>query len=163
MTFNSEKFECLRYWAHPDKAPSFQYLAPDSQPIEVKEDLRDLGVRISSNLSFDIHIQNTVTAASRLVGWGLRTFAGRGRSVMMTLMKSLVQPKLDYCSQLWSPSDQTSINQLESVQRHLVNRICDKRLTGLNYWEKLSELHLTRAGRGCRIGIFKYYMIILKY
>ena len=142
MTFNSEKFECLRYWAHPDKAPSFQYLAPDSQPIEVKEDLRDLGVRISSNLSFDIHIQNTVTAASRLVGWGLRTFAGRGRSVMMTLMKSLVQPKLDYCSQLWSPSDQTSINQLESVQRHLVNRICDKRLTGLNYWEKLSELHL---------------------
>ena len=47
MTFNSEKFECLRYWADPDKAPSFQYLAPDSQPIEVKTDLRDLGVRIS--------------------------------------------------------------------------------------------------------------------
>ena len=57
-------------------------------------------------------------------------------------MKSLVQPKLDYCSQLWSPSDQASINQLEAVQRHLVNRICDRRLSGLNYWEKLSELHL---------------------
>ena len=84
MTFNSDKFECLRYWADPDKAPSFQYLAPDSQPIEVKTDLRDLGVRISSNLSFDIHIQNTVTAASRLVGWGLRTFAGRSRAVMLT-------------------------------------------------------------------------------
>ena len=61
---------------------------------------------------------------------------------MMTILKSLVQPKLDYCSQLWSPSDQTSINQLESVQRHLVNRICDRRLFSLNYWEKLSELHL---------------------
>ena len=43
MTFNSDKFECLRYWAEPDKAPPFQYLAPDNQPIEVKSDLRDLG------------------------------------------------------------------------------------------------------------------------
>ena len=142
MTFNSEKFECLRYWADPDKAPPFQYLAPDSQPIEVKTDLRDLGVRISSNLSFSIHIENVVTAASKLVGWGLRTFHGRGRAVMLTLLKSLVQPKLDYCSQLWSPSDQSSINRIESVQRHLVDRITDRKLIGLNYWEKLSELHL---------------------
>ena len=63
MTFNSDEFECLRYWADPNKAPNFQYLASDSQPIKVKEDLRDLGVRISSNLSFSIHIQNTITAA----------------------------------------------------------------------------------------------------
>ena len=61
---------------------------------------------------------------------------------MLTLMKSLVQPKLDYCSQLWSPADQASINSLESVQYHLVNRIKDQRLRGLNYWEKLKELKL---------------------
>ena len=63
MTFNSTKFECLRYRADSE-APSFQYLAPDKTPIQVKEDLRDLGTRISSNLNFNIHIQNTVTAAS---------------------------------------------------------------------------------------------------
>ena len=61
---------------------------------------------------------------------------------MLTLLKSLVQPKLDYCSQLWSPSDQNSINKLEAVQRHLVTKIKDSRLSGLNYWEQLSELHL---------------------
>ena len=61
---------------------------------------------------------------------------------MLTLLKSLVQPKLDYYSQLWSPSDQTSINKPESVQRHLVDRIKDKRLLGLTYWEKLSEIRL---------------------
>ena len=142
MTFNSDKFECLRYWAEPDKAPPFQYLAPDNQPIEVKSDLRDLGVRISSNLSFSIHIQNTVMAATKLVGWGLRTFQGRTRGIMLTLLKSLVQPKLDYCSQLWSPADQLSINKIESVQRHLVGRIKDNKLDGLNYWEKLVELKL---------------------
>ena len=142
MKFNSEKFECLRYWANPDSAPQFQYLSPDGQPIEVKADLRDLGVQLSSNLSFNIHIENTVTAASKLVGWGLRTFWGRGRAVMLTLLKSLVQPKLDYCSQLWSPADQLSINKLEAVQHHLVDRIQDRQLSGLNYWEKLEKLHL---------------------
>ena len=142
MKFNSDKFECLRFWPDPEKAPSFPYLAPDNQPIEVKQDLRDLGVRISSNLTFKIHIENTITAASRLVGWGLRTFHGRGRGLMLTLLRSLVQPRLDYCSQLWSPSDQASINQLESVQRHLVDRIKDIKLQELNYWEKLKELKL---------------------
>ena len=90
MTFNSETFECLIYWAYPEKAPPFQYLAPDGQPIEVESDLRDLVVRIPSDPSFNIHIQNTVTAAFKLVGWGLRTFGGRSR-VMVTLLKSLVQ------------------------------------------------------------------------
>ena len=142
MKFNSDKFECLRYWADIEKAPSVQYLAPDKQPILVKSDLRDLVVRLCSDLSFSIHIENTVTAASKLVGWGLRTFGGRGRSVMLTLLKSLVQLKVDYCSQLWSPSDQMSINQLESVQKHLVDKIKDTELSGLNYWEKLLKLKL---------------------
>ena len=89
-----------------------------------------------------MHIENTVTAASKLVGWGLRTFWGRSRKVMLTLLKSLVQPKLDYCSQLWSPADQSSINKLESVQQNLINRIKDCKLVSLNYWEKLQELRL---------------------
>ena len=61
---------------------------------------------------------------------------------MLTLLKSLVQPKLDYCSQLWSPADQASINKLESVQYNLVNKIKDNKLQDLSYWDKLKELHL---------------------
>ena len=133
-------FIVLCYWARLEKAPIFQYLAPENQQIQVKEDLRDLGVRISSNLRLKTHIENTVTAASRIVGLGLRTFQGRSRGLMLTLLRSLVQPRLDYCSQLWSPSDQTSINQLESVQRNLVDRIKDSKLQGMNYWEKLKDL-----------------------
>ena len=49
---------------------------------------------------------------------------------------------MDYCSQLWSPADQTSINKLESIQHNLINKIKDKRLENLSYWEKLSELKL---------------------
>ena len=61
---------------------------------------------------------------------------------MLTLLRSLVQPRLDYCSQLWSPRDQYSINRLESVQRQFISQIRDSNLTELNYWEKLSYLRV---------------------
>ena len=70
MRFNSDKFECLRYWSDPSTVPVYLYLSPDNQNIEVKSDLRDLGVQLSSNLSFAVHIENTVTAASKLVEAG---------------------------------------------------------------------------------------------
>ena len=59
---------------------------------------------------------------------------------MLTLLRSLIQPRLDYCSQLWSPRDQHSINRLEGVQRRFVSQIRDPSLESLNYWEKLSTL-----------------------
>ena len=60
----------------------------------------------------------------------------------MVLLKSLVQPHLDYCSQLWSPSSQCLINKLEGVQKSLVEKIWERDLHGLNYWEKLAQLRL---------------------
>ena len=59
---------------------------------------------------------------------------------MLTLLRSLVQPRLDYCSQLWSPRDQISINRLESVQRQFLSQIRDSSLLGKSYWERLSIL-----------------------
>ena len=101
-------------------------------------------------------IEHTVQAASKLVGLGLRTFGGRVKLVMLTLMKSLVQPKLDYCSHLWSPSDQGSINKMEASKRHLAGRIKDTQLAGLNYQEKLGELHLYSQERRREIPVNIY-------
>ena len=39
MTFNSDKFECLRYWPGNSSAPEYQYLSPDLTPIEEKKHL----------------------------------------------------------------------------------------------------------------------------
>ena len=139
MVFNSEKFECIRYWPKCNK-PDFQYKSPDGSSIEERKDLRDLGVQMSNDLTFRVHISNTVTAANRLVGWAMRTFRRRSRVVMLTIWKTLVQSKLDYCSQLWSPSDQASIASIESVARHFTSKIDG--MTGLDYWERLAALQL---------------------
>ena len=132
----------LRYWADLTSAPDILYMAPDDGPIEEKECTRDLGVQISTDLTFKAQIEKTVAAGSKMAGWALRTFRGRWKVLILTLLRSLIQPRLDYCSQLWSPSDQGSINALESVQRHFIDRIKDPALLGLNYGEKLQELQV---------------------
>ena len=117
-------------------------MAPDGGPIEEKDCLRDLGVRVSTDLTFNTQIDMVVQAGSPMAGWALRTFRRRGRVLMLTLLRSLIQPRLDYCSQLWSPRDQASINRLEAVQRQFISQIRDGSLAGRNYWEQLSLLRV---------------------
>ena len=68
MTFNSDKFECLRYWPKQNKA-DFCYKSPDGTIIEEKQHLRDLGVEMDSDLTFSVHIANTLAGANRLVAY----------------------------------------------------------------------------------------------
>ena len=140
MVFNSDKFECVRFWPGKSQKPQSQYLAPDGTPIEEKDHLRDLGVQVGTDLTFNIHIQNTVAGANKLIGWALRTFRRRSLSVMMTIWKSLAQTKLDYCSQLWSPRNQASISALEAVARHFTAQVDG--LQDMDYWDRLHVLHL---------------------
>ena len=64
---------------------------------------------------------------------------------MKTIWKSLVQPKLDYCSQFWSPGDQDSINRIESVQKHFVYQIAGSDRE--NYWSLLEKYCLNSQER----------------
>ena len=140
MVFNSDKFECLRFWPGTTEQPNIGYNSPDGSQIEEKPHLRDLGVQINTDLTFKNHIQNCVASANKLIGWAMRTFRRRSTLVMMTIWKSLIQSKLDYCSQLWSPSDQFSISKLEGVAKNFTAQISE--LQGKDYWDRLETLHM---------------------
>ena len=140
MHFNSEKFECLRFWPGSGTPPAYDYRGPNNSNIEVKKSLKDLGVQISSDLSFRVQVEKIVAEASKLVGWALRTFSRRNKSTMKVIWQSLIQPKIDYCSQLWSPSDQNSIAKLESIQRHFTSKV--KGMEDKNYWDRLKDMQL---------------------
>ena len=73
-----------------------------------------------------------------MVGWVMRTFSRRSRFLMLTVWKTLIQSKLDYCSQLWSPSDQASISKLEGVARSFTARVSGT--DDMDYWERLKYL-----------------------
>ena len=120
--------------------PNYEYCSPDGSVIEEKNHLRDLGVEMASDLTFKVHVANTVAVANKLVGWALRSFRRRSKVVMLTIWKSIIQSKLDYCSQLWSPGDQASISSLESISRHFTGQI--EGMSSLDYWDRLTALKL---------------------
>ena len=164
MIFNGDKFEMLRYWPRNGTKPHYSYKDPSGGDIEEKKHLRDLGVEISNDLTFSIHVENVMTAANKLAGWALRTFRRRSRKLMLTLWKSLIQCKLDYCSQLWSPHSQASIAKLESVAKHFTAQVGG--LEGLDYWERLTELTMysqeRRRERYQIIYIWKVSQLLVK-
>ena len=94
-----------------------------------------LGIFMSSNCSFEFHIQNLCKNVSNLSGWILRTFTTRDSITMLTLFKSLVLPRLDYGSQLWSPHLVKHIDQLEKIQRSFTKHITG--MQSLEYSERL--------------------------
>ena len=97
-------------------------------------------MEISSDLKFNEHIENVVTSASRMTGWAMRTFRRRSKGTMMTIWKCIIQPKVDYCSQLWSPSDQASIARLESHLRDFIRMISG--MEEMDYVDRLANLKM---------------------
>ena len=80
---------------------------------------------MSSNCSLEQHIYiiELCKRCTGLCGWILRTFSSRESTVMMTLFKSLVLSRLDYGSQLWSPTKIHQIIMIEEIQRAFTKRL----------------------------------------
>ena len=143
MEFNGDKFECLRCWPHQDKShllDNHHYKDSSDKDIEEPSEVKDLGILFSPDLSFRVHIDKMIKQTNKLTGWVFRTFRTRSVKVMMTVWRSLIQPRLDYCSQLWSPADATTINNLEDIQRHFTSRVAG--MKNWEYWERLNKLKL---------------------
>ena len=61
--------------------------------IEENEVLRDLGVQMSSDPQFNLHINNIVKDAQKMSAWALRTFRTRKTGPMLTIWKSLIRSR----------------------------------------------------------------------
>ena len=95
---------------------------------------------MSSSGNFKQHIRTMVGAAQQLCGWILHTFSTRKKDAMLLLWRSLIRSKLEYCCQLWSPTQIGDIQSLEQVQRNFIRKI--KGIQHLSYWQQLQELSL---------------------
>ena len=144
MEFNGDKFECIRYWPDPDIGSvfkeEFKYKSEGGNFIEETSDVKDLGILLSNDLTFSKHIEKVTLSCRKLIGWFLRTFRSRSKDVMMQIWKSLIQSRLDYCSQLWSPCSAYEIGKIEDLQRHFTKKILG--MEELNYRDRLVELRM---------------------
>jgi hypothetical protein len=108
--------------------------------ISPSDCVRDLGIFIDDELSWERHISNLCRTGKRLVAWVLNVFYARDKLTMLTLFNSLIRSRLEYCSQIWDPSKVKLINDLEQLQRSFTRRIMH--MSNFNYWERLTKLNI---------------------
>jgi hypothetical protein len=140
MLFNDKKFDALRYGTNQELKDSTSYLSNNGTKIQVKDSTKDLGVIMSASADFKKHIDSLVETVKDLSSWILRSFKSRSKLIMLQLWKSIVIPRLDYCSQLWNPHQSNLITQLEDPQKDFIRNIYGFRHK--SYWESLNDLGL---------------------
>ena len=123
IKFNSSKFNYVCY--HTKNSPNNEniYISPTHDIIKSATTFRDLGVTMSNSCDFNAHIDKTVKICSRLVGWISRTFTTHDSTTMLTLLKSIVLPILEYACQLWNPKSLQLVKKLEKVQLSFTKHI----------------------------------------
>ena len=140
MELHGNKFECVRYGFDEDIKLSTNYTSNTGAIISEEDQVRDLGVTMHRSGSFSQQISNIVASGKKQCGWLLRTFNTREISPMLSLWKSLIQSKMEYCSQLWCPLKVGEIQALEMVQRSFLRKL--NGMTRLSYWEQLKHLRI---------------------
>ena len=114
MDFNKGKFVVMRYGQNEDLKNETEYFSGNYEEIiERKDSVRDLGVQLTDNGAFDEHIEKVCKKVRQKSGWIFRTFYSRNTLFLKQLFKSLIQPHIDYCSQLWAPLEGSNLEKIE--------------------------------------------------
>ena len=137
MSFNEDKFQLLQIGSDDSLKLPYQH---GNINITKSENVRDLGVVISEDLSFKHHITEMVSNATKFSSWLLRTFYTRNNEAMLLFLKTYIICRLEYCSPVWCPHKIKEIEQIEAVQRSFTARI--ENLEKLDYWQRLEHLNL---------------------
>ena len=148
MSLHIDKFEYLSHAVNrsnpllhlPFTCEVYQYSTSKGNLTPVQQ-LRDLGVTVSSDLSWTLQISAMATKARQKAAWVLSVFHTRSSTIMLTLLyKSMVHSFFEYCCTLWNPSKVSDIQELEGVQRTFTSRIAGTQ--HLDYWGRLKKLSL---------------------
>ena len=86
-----------------------------------------------------------IAGARRLASWALGVFRDRSEIVMLTIWKSLIRCKLEYCCPLWHPHKLEDIRAIEDVQRFFTRHIAG--MQNADNWMTLKKLKLQSLQR----------------
>ena len=155
MEFNASKCHVLHF-----SGKNRQYLYHIKGTLLNSSDAeRDLGVLISKDLKPSKHIKEVVRKANQCLGMIRRSFTHIDSEIFLLVYKTFIRPKLEYCSNIWSPYLLKDINLLENVQRRATKMVIG--LHALPYEERLKKLDLFslhhRRLRGDLILLFKIF------
>jgi hypothetical protein len=85
-----------------------------------------LGITLSSNMSWDTHINNITAKANKILSFLRRNLQIKQEETKSLAYKSMVRSNLEYCSSIWAPHTKQHIDKIESVQRRAARYVAKR-------------------------------------
>jgi hypothetical protein len=111
--------------------------------ITVVDKIKDLGIYVTSNLSWSVHVHEVVKKANKMCNVILHAFVSRNVDLYMSAFAIYVIPILDYCCYVWNPTLCRDIDLIENIQKAYTRRVFRKcGLPRMCYSDRLVYLNI---------------------
>ena len=130
-----------------------EQLSYSPQFVESKDNIKDLGIWMSSTGEFSYHISKVISKVKQRIGWIQRSFRTNNIDFKKFMWRTYIAGLLDYNSQIWCPIKEVKISSLEQLLRSYTANTDG--LRHLNYWERLRTMGISSIQRR-----FQRYRII---
>jgi len=136
LRFNPVKCETMRITHNRDKSLPSHTMGPELKSVK---NAKDLGVLISSELSWSAHVDAVVNKANKVLGVVHRTLGPSNQEAFSILYETLVRPILELCSLtlVSLPGQRYYIRALERVQRRNSRLALGQKRTGEKWTTKI--------------------------
>jgi ribonuclease P/MRP protein subunit RPP40 len=116
--------------------------------ITAMNTVKDLGVHVTSDLSWSVHVNEVAKKANKVANVILHAFKCHNVDLYMSAFVTYIKPILDYCCYVWNPVLCRDIDGVENVLRAYTRRVFYKcGLPRVSYAERLKTLGLLSIER----------------
>ena len=115
MHFNPDKCEVIRISTKRKQLITPYFI--HGEELKVTEKAKYLGVTITSNLSWNHHIDNVCKKANNTTAFLRRNLSSCPATIKDQCYKTFVRPQVEYAATVWDPHAQNNIQKIEAVQR----------------------------------------------
>lgn len=119
--------KCKQISFYHTRNPLAKVYVIENEDLEVVKNIKDLGIILSSNLTFNNHIESICSKAFRNLGFIKRNCNEfKNPDCLITLYIALVRSGLEFGSTVWNINQIGLIDKIEKVQRRFIRFIAYK-------------------------------------
>ena len=159
MSFHPDKCNVLRVTRA--RTPVVFNYCLKGQQLQEEIQSKYLGVDISSNLSWNSHIDRIVKKGNSMLGFLQRNLRINNRETKASAYYSIVRPNLEYCASIWNPHTAQAKHKIEMVQRRAARYTTNRYRNTSSITDMLEDLSWdTLESRRTKIQLTMLYKII---
>ncbi|XP_028403960.1 uncharacterized protein LOC114526557 [Dendronephthya gigantea] len=118
MVFNPTK--CYKMSVYRKKTPVLKDYTLYNQKLSGVKHHPYLGVQLSDDLRWNLHVNKIVNKANSVLGFIKRNLYSCSEDTKRIAYTTLVRPHLEYAAAVWDPYRQEQVDKIEAVQRRAV-------------------------------------------